>query len=499
MSITTQSTAKSSAAQPGRRRPSGPRTRVRPRSRVSGRPRGSRAEPGWLARRLERRLAEKLRRRDRRSLVALRGGTLSLFSKAEVEDLARETGFYRRKPRAIGAFDFALCTTLGATAEGKRGFASVWRLLAAASGVEVARSAVTQRFGPGSARLMEGLFQLALKRLPETPVPDMLTKLDEFSAVLAHDGSVLTLSPVLQKLFPATRTNSVQAAGKLHATADLLRRRIVRVELTGERDSELAVARAEPIEPGTLHIDDLGYTSYDRFAEIKDGQAALLMRLKDNANPTIVAVRHGVHAPVQVVRDGVGLRQVSFTKSHDTFDVDAAFKTKNGSVVLRVVGCYNPETDKHHCYVTTLSAEDWTPQELATLYSRRWVIELLFKLLKSSCHLDHLDTSDPNALRTHIYASLLAATILSSLSQAAAHVHGIPLAAISSLAVGIAAPLLVIPLMYLWRRQRQTPEEMADAILRVLAIGCRDQNPRRTKAKWGGLRRAQRAASSQSQ
>lgn len=491
MLTTTPTTPESRNGTPTRRDPPGPRTRVRPRSRVAGRPRGSRGEPGWLARRLERRRASKLRRRDQRSLEALRGGTLSLFTKAEVEELARDTGFYRRQPRAISAFDFALCAALGAMAEGKRGFAAVWRLLAAATGVEVARSAVTQRFGAGSARLMQGLFELALTRLPETPVPDMLTKLDEFGSVLAHDGSVLTLSPLLKKLFPATRTNSVQAAGKVHATADLLRRRIVRVEITGERESELDVVRAQPIVPGTLYLNDLGYTSYDHFADIKNGEAHLAMRLKDNANPTVVAVRHGVHAPARVVRDGVGLQQLSFTKSHDTFDVDAAFKTKNGSAVLRVVGCYNPETDKYHCYVTTLSADSWTPEELATLYSRRWVIELLFKLLKSSCHLDHLDTSDPNALRTHIYASLLAATVMSSLSHAAAEVHGIPVVAISTLTAGIAAPLVVMGLMYLWRGKRQTPEEMADAILRVLAIGCRDQNPRRTATKWGGLRRTQ--------
>ena len=77
--------------------------------------------------------------------------------------------------------------------------------------------------------------------------------------------------------------------------------------------------------------------------------------------------------------------------------------------------------------------------------------------------------------------------ILSSLCHAAAHVHGIPLMAISPLMAGIAAPLLVMPLMFLWRKRGQTPEEMSDAILRVLAIGCRDQNPRRTHAKWGTL------------
>ena len=46
-----------------------------------------------------------------------------------------------------------------------------------------------------------------------------------------------------------------------------MHRRIVRVELTGERDSELAVARSQPIESGTLYISDLGYTSYDYFAD----------------------------------------------------------------------------------------------------------------------------------------------------------------------------------------------------------------------------------------
>ena len=131
--------------------------------------------------------------------------------------------------------------------------------------------------------------------------------------------------------------------------------------------------------------------------------------------------------------------------------------------------------------------DDFDPDELAALYCLRWVIELLFKLLKSSCHLDHVDTSDPAALRTHIYASLLGATILSALCHAAAEVHGLHPTEISALVTGIAAPIIVMPLMFLWCKRKLTPEEMADSILRVLAVGCRDQNPGRTRAKWGVL------------
>lgn len=474
-------------AQPQRHRRVPRRRPARPRLRSGGRPRGSRAKPGWLEQRLEERRGKKLERRARRSYQALQRETLGLVSEREVEELARDCGFYRRKPKEIRAFDFALCCALAAMAEGKRAFASVWRLLAAAAGVEVARSAVTQRFGEGSAQLMEELFFRAAERLKSGPCPELLDRLEPFRAVLASDGSVLALSPLLKKRFPATRTNSVEAAAKLHATADLVERRIVHVELTGERDSELDVVRAQPIEAGTLYIHDLGYTSYDYFAEIKSAEADLLMRLKDNANPTIVAVHHGVHAPARTVRERVGLRQASFTQSHDTFDLDAEFKTSTGVVVLRVVGCYNPETDKYHCYVTTLTREQFSPEELGTLYSLRWTIELLFKLLKSSCHLDHVDTSDPAALRTHIYASLLAATILTTMCHAAADVHQLPPRVISPLTAGIAAPLLVLPLLFLWFGRPLSPEALSDCILRVLAIGCRDQNPRRTRRKWGAL------------
>jgi len=434
---------------------------------------------------IEKKSAHKASRKVRHNFEQLKKNVFGLITKREVEKLARHHGFCQREHRKIPALEFVLCCAFAATAEAKRGFASVWRLLAAACGIEVARSAVTQRFGAGSAKLMEAAFMLAVTRLPIPEHPGLLGKLERFQQVLADDGSVLKLSPLLEKLFPATRTNTVKAAGKLHARADLVNRRILQVKLTGERDSELAVSRDEPIQPNTLYISDLGYTCYDYFAEIKNGGGELLFRLKDNANPTVVTVRHGVFAPKR--SEGTKLNSVEFLRSYDTFDLDARFPTSSGSVVLRVVGCYNPETEKYHCYLTSLPSEQFTVQELTSLYCLRWIIELLFKLLKSSCHLDHLDTADPNALRTHIYASLLAATILSAMAFAAAEAAGIPVNEISVLTLGVAAPLIAMPLMLLWFKRELTYDELAAMIIRVISVGCRDQNRNRTKRKWGVL------------
>ena len=156
-------------------------------------------------------------------------------------------------------------------------------------------------------------------------------------------------------------------------------------------------------------------------------------------------------------------------------------------MVLRVVGCFNPETEKYHCYVTTLPPESFSVEEITSLYSLRWVVELLFKFLKSSCRLDHVNTGDPDALRTLIYASLLAGTVLSAVVVASALATGTPPHEISLLTVGIAAPMLAIPLLLLWLPQKIDRESLATAILRTVAVGCRDQNPRRTCGKWGAL------------
>jgi IS4 transposase len=431
---------------------------------------------------------ERKRKHIRRAYQRLKSTVFTLFTRQEVEQLAVSCGFCQREAKKIFPFEFALCCMLASMLEAKRGFASVWRLLAAAADIKVARSAVTGRFDSGSAKMMEALFAKALARLPQPDHPELLGKLEQFKQVLAQDGSVLQLAPVLKKLFAATRTNSMGAAGKIHATADVVNWRFTAVTLTGERDSELQQVRDHGIEPGTLYIRDLGYVDYDEFASMIAEEADLLMRLKSNANPTVVRVRHGVVGPRR--SEGMKFQDLTFCKTHDTFDLDARFTSFDGATTdLRVVGRYNAETDKYHTYVTTLDVEALSVEEIAVLYSLRWVIELLFKLAKSSCHLDHLDTGDPDAVRTHIYSSLLAATVLSAMVHAAAESAGIPVNDISLLMVGIAAPLLVVPLMILWGQRELSYDELAAMILRVIIHGCRNQNPARTAKKYGVLRR----------
>jgi putative transposase len=463
---------------PPRRRP-----RVSPRRAVAGPKRRRRPVFGRsMKERLEDARQAKARRKERRAYRALREGVFGLVNRQEAEALARETGFMCREPQQIPPFEFVLCCALAAVTEMKRGFATVWRVLGSVAGITVARSAVTQRFGPGSAKLMETLFYRAVNRLPSTAHSELRTKLNQFREVLAQDGTVLQLSPVLEKLFPATRTNVVDAAAKAHVTANVVSRRIIDVTLTGERGSELdELYLHQDFAPNTLYLLDLGYTSYDLFYVIKKSDAFVLMRLKENANPKVVAIRQGVRAPKRSI--GRRLKDIAFCTTQDRFDLDAEFYCSelDETVTMRVVGLWNPATGRYHCYVTNLPPEEWSIEELAELYRQRWIIELLMKLLKSGCHLDHLDTGNPDALRTLIYASLLAAVVLQAAMLTASQNAGIPLEQISFLTVGAAAPLLAVPLLMLWLGREVSQETLSQMIMRIIVYGCRDQNPGRTR------------------
>jgi IS4 transposase len=307
-------------------------------------------------------------------------------------------------------------------------------------------------------------------------------KLNEFQEVLAQDGTVLQLAPVLKKLFPATRTNSVDAAAKAHVLADIRDWRIVDVSLTGERDSELdELYKMGDFQPNTLYLCDLGYYSHDLWSLIKQCDSYVLMRLKDNANPKVVTVREGIRRPR--ASEGSKLKEVQTCKTASQFDLDAEFKCSQiaETVTMRVVGLWNPETQRYHRYVTNLPSDKFTVEELFTLYRQRWIIELLMKLLKSHCHLDHLDTGNADAVRTHIYASLLGAVVLQALIFTAAAEANIGVEQISCLTVGISAPMLAAPLMMMWLEREITYDELSAMIGRIIVHGCRDQNPRRTR------------------
>jgi hypothetical protein len=67
--------------------------------------------------------------------------------------------------------------------------------------------------------------------------------------------------------------------------------------------------------------------------------------------------------------------------------------------------------------ITSLDTDTFSAEEIAALYRFRWQIELAFKRLKSTLHIDKLRAFDPDLAKTWIYAHLIAAIVIDSMTQ----------------------------------------------------------------------------------
>lgn len=142
--------------------------------------------------------------------------------------------------------------------------------------------------------------------------------------------------------------------------------------------------------------------------------------MKKNANPIIVADRRvgsGRYRPLV----GERLWDVIGGLKRDLLDVEVEVlarrklrsynnrgrKTETKLIRLRVVGVFNPDTGKHHVYLTNVSREMMTPEQVAAAYSNRWVVEMLFRELKHCYGLNDFPSANPAVVKALTYAALL--------------------------------------------------------------------------------------------
>jgi len=82
-------------------------------------------------------------------------------------------------------------------------------------------------------------------------------------------------------------------------------------------------------------------------------------------------------------------------------------KTRKDTEMFRLVAVYNLDEEKYHVYLTNISKDDLSPEDVAKLYGARWDIELIFKELKSRYDLDVVNTRNPQIVEAYIWIAIL--------------------------------------------------------------------------------------------
>ncbi len=361
----------------------------------------------------------------KRQDTAVVGALASTFSRAAVEAEAKRLGVVRRV-RKVDVFALVATLTFGFYAGTKRTLSALRQAFAKASGVSLVPSAFYDRLTPGLANLLRSLALSALNAIAaQAGIPAGV--LAGFKDVLAIDSSILRLHDLLEKPFPASRTNHTKAAVKLHAVMSVIDGSPRRVRVTSARmNDQTPWRRIGPWVANCLLLFDLGYYSFRLFDQIDRNGGWFVSRLKTNANLLVVAENLRCRGrKVHIV--GRRLKDVLPLLHRKVLDVmvEVAFARRKYRGVaaaatrqLRLVAVLDAETGEYHSYLTNIPTDRLDAENIAKCYTLRWQVELLFKSMKLHCQLDDLPSSKQHIVECLIWASVLCAVLSQTLMRA---------------------------------------------------------------------------------
>ena len=330
-----------------------------------------------------------------------------------VNEWARETGAVKRK-RQVRIYDLVWVLVLGFMGGRKRTLAGLRRRYERVTGQTIEESSFYKRFSPGLVRLLKKLLSRAFEESIGVG-RSLKGPLAAFKDVILTDSTVIRLHDLLEKRFPACRTNHTKAALKAHATMSVRGVGEQSIKVTAERAHDGPVFLVGPWVRDHLLMFDLGYFRYQLFACIGRNGGYFLTRLKGNADPKIVAV-HRAHRGRAISLVGQRLRDVVPRMQRQVLDVEVEVsfpRRRYGGRVhrdtqrLRVVGLLNRETGQYHLYVTNVPPEKLAAEDIGVVYSLRWQVELLFKELKTHYRLEDMPSSKTVVVEALLYTAFL--------------------------------------------------------------------------------------------
>ena len=210
--------------------------------------------------------------------------------------------------------------------------------------------------------------------------------------LISMDATVIDLCA---SVFDWARFRRTKGAVKLHLLLDHDGFLPCYAVITEGKQHEVRVAQQLHYEPGTLLVMDRGYNDYTWFADLTRQGVYFVTRMKDNADYIVVEERE-LPRRKGLLRDQV----ICFYK-----------QARDGQeCYFRRVEFYDEEQDRVLVFLTnhlTLAAAT-----VAAVYKQRWQIELFFKALKQSLRVKTFVGTSANALKTQIWAALIAMLLI---------------------------------------------------------------------------------------
>lgn len=260
---------------------------------------------------------------------------------------------------------------------------------------------------PAFVRFMKALTQQAIARFVSERIAIIPKKLQQFEQIILHDGTSFAIHQGLSDDFPSRFHTRFPAAVECHLSLSLFDQQPLTMAVSADTTSEQHYLPAAETLQGKLLLADAGYLNIGYFASITENRGSFLVRGKDNLNPQITGAWNGQGKPLKRL-PGLNLKDLTRRKCRsEVTDIDVKWK----NYACRIIRRWFAEEKRFCCWVTNLSREEFSADEVMSLYRCRWQIELFFKELKSSTNLKGFVTRQKAIAEGLIWASLLTAVV----------------------------------------------------------------------------------------
>ncbi len=210
--------------------------------------------------------------------------------------------------------------------------------------------------------------------------------------LMSLDGSVIDLSVSLYDWAKFRRT---KGAIKLHLLLDHDGYLPSFAVVTEGKRSELKVARTLSFEPGTILAIDRGYIDYEWFVDLSRRSVFFVTRMKQKASYVVVE-RREVPKNRNVLADEVICFCSQVGEGKEYF--------------FRRVEIWDEEKQESVVFLTNLM--EFGATTIAAIYKDRWQVELFFKALKQNLKIKTFVGTSANAVKTQVWAALIAMLLL---------------------------------------------------------------------------------------
>jgi hypothetical protein len=242
---------------------------------------------------------------------------------------------------------------------------------------------------------MEEMVRIVTEQLVAS-YPGDATLVPEVPGVYAVDGS--TLDQVVKILDTDNPKAIPPLAGKIHAAFDLRRQLFARVIVTEDplaNEKVAAQTLIQSLPPGSLIVMDQGYIKFELLDWLTQHGYRFIIRYGKTFDEQHVLTAH------PTVRDVLGFCGI--------------YRADRTGELARQVTITLP-TGTPRGYVTNVDdPTQLTPKAIATLYARRWDIEMAFDRLKNDLHLRRIWSTTFAMNLMQVWATLLIFQVASTM------------------------------------------------------------------------------------